>query len=68
MKRLVLTFAAGAALALGSVSAAGATHTGCEHARTAQAHASVPHFDNHGTHTAHASIPYCPPEDAPRHG
>ena len=67
MKKLVLTLTAGAALALGSVSAAGATHAGCEHARTAQAHARVPHLDNHGTHTAHMSIPYCPPEDAPRH-
>ena len=67
MKKIVLTFAAGAALALGSVSAAGATHTGggCEHARTTNAHATVPHM-NHGTHTAHASIPYCPPVDAPR--
>jgi hypothetical protein len=44
----------------------GATHTGCEHERTTQAHASVPH-SSEGTHTAHQSIPYCPPEDAPRH-
>ncbi len=67
MKRLVLTLTAGATMALGSVSAAGADHTGCAHARTAQAHASVPHL-NEGTHTAHQSIPYCPPEEAPRHG
>ncbi len=66
MKRLMVMLTAGATLALGSVSAAGATHTGCAHARTTRAHASVPHFDNHGTHTAHMSIPYCPPEDAPR--
>ncbi len=66
MKRLVLILGAAATMALGSVSAAGATHTGCEHARTTQAHARVPHL-NEGTHTAHQSIPYCPPEDAPRH-
>ena len=68
MRRAVLILAAGATMALGSASAAGATHTGCVHARTTQAHASVPHLDNHGTHTAHASIPYCPPDDAPRRG
>ncbi|MDQ4068824.1 MAG: hypothetical protein M3203_05035 [Actinomycetota bacterium] len=66
MRRAVLALAAGATLALGSVSAAGATHTGCEHARTTKAHANVPHR-NQGTHTAHHSIPYCPPHDAPRH-
>ncbi len=68
MRRVVLILAAGATLALGSVAPAGATHTGngCEHARTGQAHASVPHL-NEGTHTAHQSIPYCPPDDAPRH-
>ena len=59
----VSTFVLGAVV--GPVSAASATHTGCEHQRTAQAHASVPHL-NEGTHTAHQSIPYCPPEDAPR--
>ena len=52
--------------ALGPTSGAGATHTGGEHARTEQAHAKVRHHDYHGTHTAHASIPYCPPDDAPR--
>lgn len=66
MRRAVLILTAGATMALGSVSSAGATHTGCPHARTVQAHAHVPHMDNHGTHTAHASIPYCPPFDAPR--
>ncbi len=50
---------------IGPVSAVGATHTGCEHARTTQAHASVPHL-NEGTHTAHQNIPYSPPQDAPR--
>lgn len=50
---------------IGPASAVGATHTGCEHGRTAQAHARVPHL-NEGTHNAHQSIPYCPPEDAPR--
>ena len=49
--------------ALGPASGAGAEHTGCEDARTEQAHAIVPHH----AHTAHASIPYCPPADAPRH-
>jgi hypothetical protein len=53
------------AAAIGPASAASATHTGCEHERTTQAHASGPHL-NEGTHTAHESIPYCPPEDAPR--
>ena len=67
MRRAVLILTAGATMALGSVSSAGATHTGCEHARTGQAHASVPHL-NAGTHHAHESIPYCPPDDAPRHG
>lgn len=52
------------AATIGPGSAARATHTGCEHQRTTQAHASVPHL-NEGTHTAHGSIPYCPPEDAP---
>ncbi len=50
---------------LGPASLAGASHTGCEHARTTRAHASVPHL-NQGTHTAHGAIPYCPPQDAPR--
>ena len=44
-------------------SGAGATHTGCQHARTTKAHATVPHAN----HQAHHSIPYCPPHDAPRH-
>ena len=52
-------------MVLGPASAASATHTGCEHHTTGQAHASVPHR-NQGTETAHSSIPYCPPEDAPR--
>ncbi len=67
MRRIVLISIAGAVMGLGWGSPAGATHTGCEHARTGQAHASVPHL-NAGTHTAHQSIPYCPPHDAPRHG
>lgn len=65
MRRTLLILTAGATMALGSASAAGATHTGCEHARTGQAHASVPHL-NEGTHNAHMNIPYCPPHDAPR--
>lgn len=67
MRKALLSLAAGATMAFGSVSDAGATHTGCKHARTGQAHASVPHHSP-GTHTAHQSIPYCPPEDAPRTG
>ena len=59
----VCTLVVGAVI--GPASAASATHTGCAHQRTTQAHASVPHL-NEGTHTAHQSIPYCPPEDAPR--
>ncbi len=66
MRRVVAIFTAGAAMVLGPASGASATHTGCEHHTTGQAHASVPHR-NQGTHTAHSSIPYCPPEDAPRH-
>ncbi len=70
MRKAVLILAAGATITLGWVSPAGATHglTGCVHGNTAQAHASVPHLDNHGTHMAHMRIPYCPPEDAPGHG
>ena len=65
MRRVVAIITLGAAMVIGPASAAGATHTGCEHRATEQAHASVPHR-NQGTHTAHQSIPYCPPEDAPR--
>ncbi|HWH34249.1 MAG TPA: hypothetical protein VNT56_02920 [Acidimicrobiales bacterium] len=66
MRKLLIVCTLGTALAVVPASAAGATHTGCEHRATGQAHASVPHR-NHGTHNAHQSIPYCPPEDAPRH-
>ncbi len=65
MRKIFLGTALTAALALAAPSVAGATHTGCEHERTGQAHESVPH-KNHGTHQAHGSIPYCPPSDAPR--
>lgn len=64
-RRIVLMSTMTLGAILGPVSAVSATHTGCEHGRTAQAHASVPHI-NEGTHTAHESIPYCPPHDAPR--
>ncbi len=67
MRRALVTFSVATMMVLGPASVAGATHTGCEHARTTRAHAAVPHFDNHGTHQAHMSIPYCPPDDAPRH-
>ncbi|MDQ4131862.1 MAG: hypothetical protein M3179_01345 [Actinomycetota bacterium] len=66
MRRVIATLTIGAAMALGSVSTAGATHTGCEHGVTANAHSRVPHR-NQGTHNAHMKIPYCPPQDAPRH-
>lgn len=68
MRRILATLALAVPMALGSTSVASAEHTGdgCEHQKTGQAHQSVPHHDNHGTHTAHSSIPYCPPEDAPR--
>lgn len=66
MRRFLATLTLAVPLALGSASAASADHTGCEHQKTDQAHQSVPHYDNHGTHTAHSSVPYCPPEDAPR--
>ena len=66
MRRVLAIVPLAAALVLVPASAASATHTGCEHRVTGQAHASVPHR-NQGTHTAHQSIPYCPPEDAPRH-
>lgn len=46
---------------------ASADHTGCEpHSRTDTAHDRVPH-NTDGNHTADDSIPYCPPDDAPRH-
>ena len=64
MRRVLVIVTSVAAMVVGSASAAGAIHTGCEHRHTEQAHASVPHR-NHGTHTAHSNIPYCPPEDAP---
>ncbi len=64
--RRIAVVVAAAVGALGPASGASATHTGCDHARTERAHASVPHR-NQGTHTAHHSIPYCPPDDAPRH-
>ncbi len=67
MRRVLVTFSVATMMVLGPASVAGADHTGCEHARTTRAHAAVPHFDNHGTHQAHMSIPYCPPHDAPRH-
>jgi hypothetical protein len=63
MRRVLVTFSLGAVMVLGPASAAGADHTGCKHAKTARAHEVVPHRN----HQAHMSIPYCPPEDAPRH-
>ena len=63
MRRVLAVLAAGIVGAVVPASSAGATHTGCEHARTTTAHATVPH----GNHQAHHSIPYCPPHDAPRH-
>lgn len=63
MRRVLAAVAVAATGIVLPASVAGATHTGCEHARTMVAHATVPH-DNH---QAHHSIPYCPPEDAPRH-
>ncbi len=72
MRRIVATVTLGAGMVLGSASVAGATHTGCTHHTTTQAHASVPHHEHHemgkGTHNAHSRIPYCPPEDAGGHG
>lgn len=61
-----------ASLVLIPASGASAVHTGggCEHGVTSHAHATVPHKPHkhdRGTHQAHASIPYCPPHDAPRH-
>lgn len=66
MRRIAVVLTMGATMAVGFASPAGATHTGCEHARTGQAHAMVPHRTE-GNHNAHQRIPYCPPEDAPRH-
>ena len=68
MRRTFLTAVLTATLVFAPAGVAGATHTGggCEHGVTSHAHATVPHR-NQGTHTAHASIPYCPPHDAPRH-
>lgn len=67
MRRFAAMFVIGTGIVLGSASGASATHTGCVHGVTSHAHATVPHR-NQGTHRAHASIPYCPPHDAPRHG
>jgi hypothetical protein len=68
MRKVLATFTLATMMVLGPATAASATHTGngCEHRATGQAHASVPHR-NHGNHQAHSSIPYCPPDDAPRH-
>lgn len=68
INRTVLTAALTATLLLAPATGASATHTGdgCEHHTTTHAHATVPHR-NQGTHQAHGSIPYCPPDDAPRH-
>ncbi len=66
MRRFAAMFVLGAGIVVSSASGASATHTGCEHGVTSNAHAAVPHR-NHGTHQAHSSIPYCPPGDAPRH-
>ena len=65
MRRVMAIIALATAAVVGPASAAGATHTGCEHGVTAHAHATVPHR-NEGTHNAHMHIPYCPPHDAPR--
>ena len=66
MRKVLATLTLATMMVLGPATAASATHTGCEHHTTGKAHSTVPHR-NHGTHTAHSSIPYCPPEDAPRH-
>lgn len=63
MRRIAAMITLGAVV-VGTASAAGATHTGCEHGATARAHATVPH-KTEGNHNAHAHIPYCPPHDAP---
>ena len=65
VRRIAAVTALGIGIVVGFAPAAGATHTGCAHRTTTKAHATVPHR-NHGTHQAHSSIPYCPPEDAPR--
>jgi len=66
MRKIAAVCALGAGLVVVSASGATADHTGCPHdaGPTANAHATVPHRN----HQAHMSIPYCPPEDAPRHG
>lgn len=67
MRKFVAIVTVGTAVLVSSASSAGAEHTGCEHSKTQQAHASVPHRTE-GNHNAHQRIPYCPPEDAPGHG
>ncbi len=62
VRRTLVTMAITASFVLVPASVAGATHTGCEHGNTQTAHDAVPHKN----HQAHGSIPYCPPEDAPR--
>lgn len=68
LRRTLLSTALAATLVSAPVTAASADHTGdgCQHERTTTAHERVPHR-NQGTHQAHSSIPYCPPDDAPRH-
>lgn len=66
MRKVLATLTLATMMVLGPATAASATHTGCEHRATGQAHMSVPHR-NHGTHNAHSKIPYCPPVDAPGH-
>lgn len=67
-RKSLTTAALTATLLLVPATGASATHTGdgCEHHTTTHAHATVPHKTD-GNHQAHSSIPYCPPDDAPRH-
>lgn len=67
MRRTLMTAAMTAMLMVVPLVGASAEHTGCEpHTRTTHAHNTVPHMTD-GNHQAHGSIPYCPPQDAPRH-
>lgn len=67
MRRTIAIGMTTAALLVVPLTAASAEHTGCEpHDRTTHAHETVPH-ETDGNMTAHQSIPYCPPDDAPRH-
>ena len=59
LKRAVAAAFVSAGLVVAVAPAVGAEPPAAACTGLETAHASVPHFDNHGTHTAHMSIPHC---------